>query len=152
MNKWYMITIDDPEFLSGKSIYDTIVLLLKNIEFKYVILNDIVGTGMPGAIPSLINQEDNVMDLHDFLRVLPDVKQFEWGDFFLFKEYPKGWDHPEKCDYTYLLPQSNTVVRAIDNQYIYIYTPIDSIVQIIKKNYQIESFKFDVLENLDYPY
>ena len=33
-NKWTLITIDDPAFLPGESIFDIIQLIRKEIEFK----------------------------------------------------------------------------------------------------------------------
>ena len=86
------------------------------------------------------------------MKVLPDIRQFEWGDFFLFKDYPKNWNNSNDIPYPKVIIQTDTTIRAVDNQYIYIYTPFIEIIQIIKENCQIESEKTDSLENLDFPY
>jgi hypothetical protein len=91
------------------------------------------------------------MDIKDLLKVLNDVEQFDWGDFFLFKEYPNQWNNPGEEPYPYVVAQSDTTVRAIDDTYIYIYTPYPEIVKAIQENYLLESIKSDTLDNLDYP-
>ena len=70
--------------------------------------------------------------------------------FFYSKEFPKSWD--DSGNITDLINQTDTTIRAVDNGYMYVYTPHESIVEIIKKNYEIEEIKTDFLENLDYPY
>lgn len=153
---WYLVTIDDPDFVIGESIYKILSVILKKIEFKYVILEDIIGSPkVPeylGLISDLQEQMDTPLVLKDFLPILNVVKQFDWGDFFLFKEFPKNWNPSENYDYPYVIAQSNTTVRAIDNQYIYVYTPYEELVDWIKSKYEIESLKSGSLEELDYPY
>ena len=39
----------------------------------------------------------------------------------------------------------------MDDQYIYVYTPYQEIVSLIKENYKIESINTDFLEHLEYP-
>jgi hypothetical protein len=150
-NKWTLITIDDPAFLPGKSIYDMIRLLLKIIDFKYIILYDIEGASEYGLIPELQKLENEVIQLREFLKTLCKIKQFDWGNFYLFKEYPKNWSSIKSLKYLYHIGHSDTTIRAVDDQYIYIYTPYEEIIKIIKENYTIESIKTDLLENLDYP-
>ena len=147
-NNWTLITIDDPAFLPGESIFDIIQLIIKEIEFKFVIPDEIYGAG----VGPLFKKENSILVIEEFLNLLSGVKQFDWGDLFLFKEYPKNWDNPGDGDYPYLIAQTETTVRAVDDQYIYIYTPYKEIVDVIKANYEIESIKNGPLESLDYPY
>jgi hypothetical protein len=151
--KWNLITIDDPAFLSGKSICEIMQLLLQTTKFKFVILNDIEGSGKDWLISTLQKTKNAIVSMEDFLKILYDIKQFDWGDFFLFKEYPQNWKNTnEEIYYPNLINQTDTTIRAVDNQYIYIYTPDKEIFNVIKENYRIESIKTDFLENLDYPY
>lgn len=148
---WYLIIIDDPRMLSGESIKDMLQLLLSVIEFKYAVLDYIDGSGKNGVVFSLQEKKDYILEIEKVLAYLFDIKQLDWGDFFLFKEYPKNWNNPKGEFYPYVISQTNTTVRAVDNQYFYVYTPCEEIVEIIKQNYEIESITFDSLENLAYP-
>ncbi len=153
MNKknWTLCTIDDPNFLPGKSIYDMIEVCLKGEDFHYIILNQIYG--ISEAIANLEKQENKVLKIQDIKSNLCEVKQFDWGDFFLFSKYPENWVCPtEIIYYPDLIAKTDTAIRAIDDQYIYVYTPYENIVSEIKNKYQVESIKTDILENLDYPY
>jgi hypothetical protein len=153
--KWHLITIDtidDPLFLSGKIFCDLIQLLLKVIPFRYGILDAVQGSGK-GYIIFLLQQKRDVVRLIDkIFRILLRVENLEWGDFFLFKEYPRHWKNPEGELYPYVIAQSDTTLRAIDGRYIYIYTPYQEVVELVKANYEIESLTTDTLENLEYPY
>lgn len=116
-----------------------------------MILGDLNGVG----ISTLIEKENSIIDIDFLLNELPKVKQFDWADFFLFKDYPQEWKTNTDLPYTEyppLIDQTDTTIRAVDDQYIYIYTYIDEIVNIIKKNYEIESIKMSSLDNLEYPY
>src|SRR5262249_17806906 len=144
--------IDDPAFLRGNSIYVIIKLFLKISKFSYLILNDIEGSGKDWLIHSLQQKENTVLELDDFLKTVCDVKQFDWGDFFYLKNIRKIGTTLKMEIIRILLHKLNTTVRAVDDQYIYIYTPSKEIVNLIKENYKIESIKTDFLENLDYPY
>src|SRR5262245_40641439 len=148
---WHLITIDDPKFLPCKSLFDIFQILLGVIKFKFVIPRRIYGAG----ISSLLQYEDTVMETDKILKIITDITQFDWGDFFFFLEYPKNWFCPDEQLYTALYPnviaQTNTTVRAIDDQFIYIYTPYKAVVELIKTKYKIENVKKDVLENIEYP-
>lgn len=145
--EWTLITIEDSNNLPGKSIFDLIKILLKVVNYHFVILDYIYGAG----ISSLVEKENIVITIHELMDLLPEVKQFDWGDFFLFKEYPKYWNNPKKELYPFIISQTDTTIRAIDDGYIYVYTPYQIVINVIKKNYKIESLKTDVLEKLDYP-
>ncbi len=151
-SNWNLITIDDPAFLQGQSIFDVLQLLLTCHKFKYVILYDIMGFAQNSLMAILKNKEDVVLRLEEIMESISDVRQFEWGDFFLFEEYPTKWDNPQDRLYPHLVEQSDTTVRAVDNQYIYIYTQSKVIVDALKKKYEVESIITMPLALLDYPY
>jgi hypothetical protein len=152
-NQWMLITIDDSNFLESKSISKIFNLLLTIVEFNFVILTDIQGSGKDWVITNLKKQENRPIKMNYFLEILKNIKQFDWGDFYLFQQKPLKWINTEDIlDYPKLISQSETTIRAVDNQYIYIYTPYQEIVEVIEENYTIESIKTDTLENLDYPY
>ncbi|CDR34678.1 hypothetical protein [Criblamydia sequanensis] len=53
--------------------------------------------------------------------------------------------------YPYVISQSNTTLRAVDNQYFYVYTPYNQLVDALKANYTIEEIRKGTLDQLDYP-
>lgn len=152
--EWNLLVIDDPNCLPGITILQVMNAILKVVTFNYVILNDIEGAGnKDGVIASLWEEENQVMEISELLKVLPDIKQFDWGDFFLFKEHPKIWDNPFKKPYPYIIAQTDTTIRAVDDQYVYVYTPLIQIIEALnKEGFVIESVKKDILDNLEYPY
>ncbi len=149
-DKWTLITTDDPAFLAGTSISEIIHIILQIIEFKFIVLHDIQGAAE--AVSLLEEKENQVMLLSDFMKIVPEVIQFDWGDFFLFQKYPIHWNDVREGPYSSIIAQTDTTIRAVDDQYIYVYTPCKKIVEVIKEKYEIESIKTDILENLDYPY
>jgi hypothetical protein len=149
--KWTLITLEDSEFLPGKNIVNIIQLISHVLNFNFIILDYIYGAANNGLILSLQEKRNTILKLEDVLKDISRVTQFDWGDFFLFKEYPKHWNNPKGEQYPYVLSQTDTTIRAIDDQYIYVYTPFEEVINLVKKNYQIESIKTDFLENLDYP-
>ncbi|MBS0272764.1 MAG: hypothetical protein JSR85_09030 [Proteobacteria bacterium] len=149
--KWTLITIEDPEFLPGKNIVNIIQLISKVVCFKFVILDYIYGAANNGLIPFLQEKRNKILKIEDVFQEISKVIQFDWGDFFLFKEYPEQWNNSKGEQYSYVIAQTDTTIRAVDDQYIYVYTPYEEILNLIKKNYKIESVKIDMLQNLDYP-
>lgn len=149
---WHLITIDDaPRFLLGESIYCALKLIQEVEEIKFVILNYIEGAGKEKLIHSLQNQKNQITDIKDLMEKFFDVSHVEWGDFFLFKEYPKEWENLEDEEYPNAISLTDVTLRAVDNQYMYIYTRSERVVEALKSQYTIESVKNDLLENLDYP-
>ena len=146
-SQWTLITIVDPECLPGKSILNMIELLLTCINFKFTIVDALYGAG----ISNLEKMENQILFTKDLLEMLPEVKQFDWGDFFLFKEEPIEWKNSKKEPYHNIIIQTDTTVRAVDDGYIYVYTKYKSIIDLIKNNYEIEGLKCDSLDNLDFP-
>lgn len=149
--QWHLITIDDPEFLPGKIFIEIIQLLIKVIKFHYVVLHDVNGCGTYGLIQRIQQRENESIDLSECLEILKEVEHLEWADFFLFKEFPKNWKLSHDYFYPEMIIQTDTTVRAVDDQYVYIYTPYQEIVDAIKQKYTIESLTTDLLENLPYP-
>lgn len=150
--EWNLITIDDPSYISGKSTYNIIKLILKSINFSFVILDNIEGSGKEWLIASLQRKKNIPIKINDFLKLLKDVKQFDWGDFFLFKTYPNYWNNIDDVLYPAVIAKTDTTIRVIDNQYFYIYTPFQEIASVLKEHYEIESIRTDALDKLDYPY
>lgn len=150
-NNWYLVTLEDKDALPGKSFFKIIQLILKVVNFKFVIIDDIEGAGEDWLVYSLQEKENTIMEIDDFLKVLCGVTQFDWGDFFLFKEYPSSWNNSEEEFYPNVISQTDTTIRAIDDTYIYIYTKYKEIVDLIKNNYVIESVSLDSLDRLEYP-
>src|SRR5262245_41875543 len=115
---WMQIIIDDPLYLPGKSISNVIQLLTNVIEFKYIILDDIYGVSE--AIANLEKIENIPHNIDDkILNSISIVNQFDWGDFFLFITFPINWRNVKGMGYPDLLIQTDTAVRAVDDQYIY---------------------------------
>ncbi len=149
--KWIQIIIKDSEFLPGKNISNIIQLITKINSFEYVVLDYLSGASDNGVIGLLKEQERKILKLDEVLPLISKVIQFDWCDFFLFKNFPKTWDSRPKELYPYVIVQTDTTVRAVDDQYIYIYTQITEIFDLVKKQYEIESVLIDYLENLDFP-
>ena len=123
LNKWYLLSIEDKKGLPGNSILEILQHVLHVIQFKYVIIEYLSGA----VINSLIQYENQPMELEIILDLLPNVKQFDWGDFFLFREYPMSWENNKKTPYHKVISQTETTIRAIDDTYIYIYLPISKL-------------------------
>lgn len=144
---WHQIVIFDENALSGNSIFDLIQIILNVINFKFIVLDDISGA----LVFPLQQMENEVIELNDLLKLIFNVKQFDWGDFFMFKEYPQNWSNHKGEPYSCVIAQTSTTIRAVDDTYLYIYTPYKEIVAVIKKNYKVESIKMNSLDKLDYP-
>lgn len=146
---WNLIIVIDPEGLPGKTLISVLDLIQSIVCFKYVVLHDINGA----YVAPLVKQEGKIIEIQTISHIIRNVKQFDWGDFFLFKEYPKNWDKIEKYfDYPNYIIKSDTTIRAIDDTYVYIYTPYPELIGSIKNHFIVETVKTDRLENLDYPY
>jgi hypothetical protein len=150
--KWSLMIIDDPALLTGQTIFSILNLLAGHAHFKYVIINDVEGAAQKGLIPSLRNLSNQALMLNDFLQVVCEVQQFDWADFFLFRDFPLKWENNGNYLYPELIGQSDTTVRAVDDQYLYVYTPLQTIVDSVRAKYQVESVTVDLLENLEFPY
>ena len=148
LNAWHMIVIYDLLSLPGQSVYNVINILLKLLNIQFVALSDLEGAGT--AILARETQT-SLIPINEFLKQVIFVEQFDWGDFFLFSAVPNSWQELEKKSYPELIALTETTLRAVDDTYIYMYTPYDEVVQLIKENYTIEEIKKGKLEDLDYP-
>ena len=63
-----------------------------------------------------------------------------------------NWDNHSDYNYPNLISQTDTTVRAVDDQYIYIYTPHEKVVNLIQEKHTVDSIKTGSLDELDYPY
>lgn len=148
--KLTQIRIDDASLLNGNGVIDILELVQTAVKFEYVVLDYLHGGGRSGL--NFIFEEKNVIYTRDeVVRNLIPEKWFDFGDFFLFKEYPKNWDWGENELYPFVVKQADTTIRLFDNQYIYVFTHYQEIVDLLVRAYTIESIKTDIPENLDYP-
>ena len=149
-DKWSLIIIKDPKLLPGTSILNVLKDILTVNAFKFAAFNDIYGA----LISSFVEIEGDVIEIDKLLELLPEVKQFDWGNFLLFNEYPKNWPIYKDALFPSLFRITDSTIRAVDDEYIYIYTPKQEIVDHIKslsEKYNIESIDVDLLGNLPYP-
>jgi hypothetical protein len=152
-NEWYLISIKNPDLVNGMNVINVIRLIKQVQQIRFVVLDDIIGVafkGNNGLILSLQNEEHKVLTF-DVLNALVDVDHFEWGSFFLFEAFPANWKSSEEVMFPELIQQTSGTVRAVDGNYLEIYTPSEAVFDIIKAHYQMYSARKDVLENLDYP-
>jgi len=150
-NKWNQVVIPHSNALSGKGMQDLINLMMEVKKFKYVVLDDMQGIAQEYLMHIFQNQQHIVMRLKDLLPILQDVEWFEWGCFYLLEEYNENWDNEGHYFDFYMVKKTDSTIRAMDGNYAYIYTPYDSVAEIVTKNYTTEEIKTDFLENLDYP-
>ena len=150
-NKWFLITIDDPKFISVASILDVFTNISKIIDLKFVVLERIQGAANSGLIVTLQHKENILMNLDEALMLVQNVESLEWGDFFLFKTVPINWSNPINELYPFIIKQTDLTLRIVDNQYFYIYTTNNCIVTHFEDNYNLESVTLDFLDNLDFP-
>lgn len=151
-SNWYLVIVDDaPKFLPGKSFINILQLLSPIGKFSFVITDCIEGSGKDWVISNLQHKKNTVFKFDEILQLLCDIKQLDWGDFFLFKECPKNWTNSKGVLYPFVVKQSDTTIRAVDSQYLYIYTPYIEIVEVLKNTYNVEEIKTGSLETLDYP-
>ena len=151
VDKWFLVIIRDPECLPGTSILNVLNDLLLINPFKFTVFNDLYGA----LISSLVEIEEDIIEIKKLQELLPEVKQFDWCNFFLFNDYPEKWlQYHEDMSYPSIFSLTDSTIRAVDDGYIYIYTPKQEIVDHIKslsEKYDIESIDIDSLYNLPYP-
>jgi hypothetical protein len=128
--EWYVIVIYDPLFLPGTSIHKVINVLLESLNVHFVLLSDLEGAG---TVNLMNNDQISLIRIENFLEHVLFVEQFDWGDFFLFETLPDNWQTFKKKSYPEIISLTETTIRAVDDSYIYIYTPYDTIIELIKK-------------------
>ncbi|KAF3361870.1 hypothetical protein PHSC3_001637 [Chlamydiales bacterium STE3] len=150
-SKWHLVTLELNDGPTGEAISKIIFYLKNVIRPNFVILDYIDGGSKGNQIAYLKDRENQILKLEDFLKILNYIQIFDWGDFFLFEEIPARWEGEKDILYPPLVARTDTTVRAVDGTYAYVYTPHRGVVDIIKKNYEIESLTTDFLTNLPYP-
>jgi hypothetical protein len=150
--KWTLAILDDPDELTGRSVVEVIALMQRAAGFRYVIVDGLEGAGVPGVIADLNERIDEPMKIEELVKIFKGVRSVEWGDFFLFKEYPNGWEDDGEEPYESVIARTDTTVRAVDGRYLYVYTFLPEIEQAVSKNYTLESRTCDCLEDLPHPY
>ncbi|MGK5595737.1 MAG: hypothetical protein ACSNEK_10335 [Parachlamydiaceae bacterium] len=157
--KWHLIALKVTKVLSSELFSHVLNLLMKMEHYQYVILKDIDGAPKRGRGPAIFylqQLEDEIMPIKKIIKTLSNIQHLEWGDFFLFENSPPNWPGVKIGSYPPLIKETNTTIRAIDQTYLYIYTPSLDVIKIIQKDnspdYIIESIETDALENLSYPY
>ena len=143
---WYLVVIKDLQALPGKNLLKVLDIIQTKISFKFVFLDDIQGAG----ILNLSEKENKFLLYTDIIADIKKVTQFDWGDFFLFNTVPKDWDRSK--DYSDLVILTDTTVRAIDDTYIYVYSPYEEVSNALTKSFEVESVCLDTVENLAFPY
>lgn len=150
---WYEIVIDDaPRFLPGKSLYNLIDLITDPGNLNYIITDDIEGRMVAYCQENM----RSAIKISEMLPQLKTVVQFDWGDFYMYKNYPENWEFPEDlptrhAEYRQLIKDTDVTVRAVDDQYMYIYTRDENLVKLISDHYITESIKFAPLESYLFP-
>lgn len=150
--KWYLITIDDPFYLSKTSVKNLLNFILEFVCFNYVVVDDIQGSGEDWVISNMQKKQGSIFNKNEFFKFIDALKQLDWGDFFLYKEYPANLSTNKKGDYPYLISQTDTTLRLVDSQYFYIYTQSNVLINELRKKYKIESVVHNFLTHLDYPF
>ena len=146
-NLWNLIVIEDSSALPGKSICNAINLITGIIEIRFIVISDLQGAG----IAKLKKFSEKAVELNTTLNFINEVTQFDWCNFFLFSNRPKNINEILSGDYANSISKTTTTVRAVDDTYIYVYTPYNEIVEIFNKNYCLESVKSGLLQDLDFP-
>jgi len=148
---WYLITIEDkPPRLSGETFFNMLKLFQETEQIKFVTFEyaDVLGKDTV----SFFHENTNIIYTIEFmLELAGNIEHLEWGDFYLFKEYPNDWDNHKGWDYPDIVALTDTTFRAIDDCYMDIYTQSKQLVYAIKSRFEIKSEKLDLLENLDFP-
>lgn len=155
---WHLIALEDPpEYLNAITTTKLLKLLEDHFNYKYIILHEFEGAGKPGVFQETRKKIESftVFTFAEVYEILKDVQQFDWVDFFLFFDFPKDWEYAEDFSYHPLLSQSDGLVRGVDNRYLYIYTPNQSVIDSIQKKYPpcaIIEKETNELQNLIVPY
>ena len=144
---WYLLIIKNSNVITGSNLYQLFQIIFKNLPVKNVGLDDVEGVNNLGLI---VIKEMTYQDQNEFLNFLQSIKHLEWADFFLLSDRKTLED--KKKSYPSLIKQTLTTVRIVDNTDTYVYTPLLSLVEEIRKNYSDIEMKRSNLEDLDYPF
>lgn len=146
--KWFLIVVIESLDLPGASLFRLIMDLLAIRRFNFVVVDDIIGAG----VQELVEMEKIIFGLSQLLMILPSVVQFDWGDFYIFENQPKDFILNTELKYPEIISQTDTTIRAVDDQFFYVYTPFEDVVDLIKLKYDVDFIHHDTLDNLEYPF
>ncbi|MGK5595739.1 MAG: hypothetical protein ACSNEK_10345 [Parachlamydiaceae bacterium] len=150
---WHLVILKPQGGSTGGAVLKIMQEVTEVVKFKFVIMDYILGATKDALITRMREQQHTPLHLNDLLKILDQVILFDWGDFFLFEETPSQWWGEEDILYPPLVAETDTTIRAVDDTYIYVYTPYQQIVDKLVKyaNEDIESITTDKLEDLSFP-
>ncbi len=99
----------------------------------------------------LQESENEIRTIEEFLTILSNINHLEWGDFFLFENYPHNWKSTKEMKYPQLISQTDTTYRVVDDEYFYIYTKKKDLIENIIIEYEVETIQVDNIHNLPFP-
>jgi hypothetical protein len=109
--------------------------------------------GVEGAdVPLVLQQDGSVMRTSDFLREVEHVAQFDWGDFYLLSatQAAKGLRYVKR-GYKFLIPQSEYLVRAVDDTYVYVFSTRADTGALMATGIPWESLEKEDLQRFVFP-
>jgi hypothetical protein len=160
---WYQIEVDEVKFgaqnmqdTSGEGTAAFLKFIKENIEFNYIVLHYLHGAiiGNLGniALPVIMSFEETIENIKP-------VPQFEFGNFYLFKDKDNAEKFRQKIENmgptpgfgqkTISDPDTSTSVAIFDNTSFIVYTKNAELAQKIKEEYpkaKIENKSLDELE------
>jgi hypothetical protein len=144
-NTWFQIIVKDPGGLSGLSVIEFISPIVRKMRLKFAIVTD-----LSGAIAELKDSEGQVLSCSDLMRRLVEVTQFDWAFLFMYKSRP-SLEEAEISDARAALQKADITVRLADDEYFYIYTRDQEVVDDLMKSYPGAEFKVCKASDLDIP-
>jgi hypothetical protein len=145
---WHQIIIEDSQALPGTSVHNLIKTILKAVDLQYIITANLEGAGTYYLEEQL---KGHTGKINEFLNVVTSVKQFDWGDFYLFRKPPTETNNYNTKEYEKVIPQTDVTIRAVDDTYLYVYTQDPLVIKHIKDFFEIESDKVATIYDLDFP-
>lgn len=147
--QWYEVVIPDDSALSGKSMSALLELVRNMLGIRFVVVD-----GISGA--NIVELQDNyagmLCDIRGVIDSLKNVVQLDWCDFFLFES--DGVLPGQDQAYDEIIEKTTATVRAVDDEYIYVYTKSENLVGDLCARYSgKEGFEKNVglLEEFQYP-
>ena len=117
-NTWYEIIIEDELELSGFSVFNILSILFEiDRNFEILVCN------LEGAnVESIVNNKKYVSEeLPSLLGAVKSASQFDWCDFFCYKENSVLSENVSYREYPLLIEKSIFTLRCVDNCYFYLY-------------------------------
>lgn len=147
--KWTLISLEDFVAVPGTSIKNVLHSFLDILEIHYVLIDNIEGAG---SYEMIHDREFPFLPITKFLEYLPLVSQFNWADFYFFQHQLSDIDGILSLDPMEIIMRSDTTIRAVDQTYIYVYTPFTEVADRVKNcGLKIDMIKENDILSLDYP-